>query len=130
MKIGRDTGHTLALAALIVVLFGWLKADIDRIQDDLTATNDRLAAVEAGLRAELARTNERLAALEAGQVALEAGQAALEAGQAALEAGLAELRAALAATNERLARLEGAVAVALGRSFPPPPDGAEAPATD
>ena len=111
MKIGRDTGHTLALAALIVALFGWLKADI-------AETNERLAAVEAGQ-----------AALEAGQAALEAGQAALEAGQAALEAGLADLRVALAATSERLARLEGAVAVALGRSFPPPPDDAEAPAT-
>ena len=112
MKIGRDTGHTLALAALIVALFGWLKADI-------AETNERLAALEAGQAAH----GERLAALEAGQVALEAGQAALE-------AGLAELRVVLAATNERLARLEGAVAVALGRSFPPPPDGAEAPATE
>ena len=112
MKIGRDTGHTLALAALIAALFGWLKADI-------VATNERLAALESGQ-----------AALGAGQAALEAGQAALEAGQAAVEAGLADLRAALAATNERLARLEGAVAVALGRSFPPLPDGAEAPATE
>ena len=60
MKIGRDTGHALALAALIVALFGWLKADIARIdagldalRAGLDATNERLAA-----------TNERLARLE------------------------------------------------------------------
>ena len=64
MKIGRDTAHTLALASLMLALglglaglivgaFGWLRADI-------AATNERLAAVEAGL----ARTTERLARLE------------------------------------------------------------------
>ena len=64
MKIGRDTAHTLALAGLMLALglglaglivgaFGWLRADI-------AATNERLAAVEAGL----ARTTERLARLE------------------------------------------------------------------
>ena len=68
MKIGRDTGHALALAALIVALFGWLKADIARI-----------------------------------------------------DAGLDALRAGSAATNERLARLEGVVSMALGRPFAPAP---------
>ena len=108
MKIGRDTAHMfglfLAIVAVLVALDSRQSARLDRIEATQAAHGERLAA-------------------------LEAGQAALEAGQAALEAGLAGLRVALAATNERLARLEGAVAVALGRLFPPPPDGAEAPAT-
>ena len=100
MKIGRDTAHMFGLFLAIVAV--------------LVALDSRQSA--------------RLDRIEATQAAHGERLAALEAGQAALEAGLAELRVALAATNERLARLEGAVAMALGRSFPPP-DGAEAPAT-
>ena len=74
--IGRDTGHALALAALVVALFIWSDSRLNGRMDEL------------------------------------------EAGQAALRAELAAVRAGLAATNERVARIEGVVAGALGRLFP------------
>ena len=53
-----------------------------------------------------------IARVEAGLDALRDRVAGVEAGQTALEAGLAR-------TNERVARLEGAVGAVLGRLFPP-----------
>ena len=55
--IGRDTGHTLALAALIVALFVWSDSR-------LNGRMDRLEAGIAELRAGLAATNERVARIE------------------------------------------------------------------
>ena len=60
MKIGRDTGHALALAALIVAMFGWLKADIARIDAGLDALRAGLAIADE----RLAAMNEQLARLE------------------------------------------------------------------
>ena len=70
-----------------------MQADIDDMQGAIAALARDLAAVEATQ----AEHGERLARVEAGIVSLAGG---------------------LAATNERMARIEGTVAGALGRPFP------------
>ena len=55
MRIGRDTGHTLALAALIVGLFVWSDSRMN-------GRMDRLEAGQDALRAALDATNGRLTA--------------------------------------------------------------------
>ena len=89
---------------------------------------ERLAAVEAtvdAVQATQAEHGERLARVEAAIAALARNLAAVEAVQAEqgerlarVEAGIASLAGGLAATNERMARIEGTVAGALGRPFP------------
>ena len=89
---------------------------------------ERLAAVEAAVdavQATQAEHGERLARVEAAIAALARDLAAVEAVQAEqgerlarVEAGIASLAGGLAATNERMARIEGTVAGALGRPFP------------
>ena len=86
-----------ALAALIVGLFAWLRADIRRSEERLRA---ELGASEERLRAELAglerRTNERFERIDARFERLEARMAAMEHGQAKLEGLLEGLREAIA----------------------------------
>ena len=89
---------------------------------------ERLAAVEAtvdAVQATQAEHGERLARVEAAIAALARDLAAVKAVQAEqgerlarVEAGIASLAGGLAATNERMARIEGTVAGALGRPFP------------
>ena len=89
---------------------------------------ERLAAVEAAVdavQATQAEHGERLARVEAAIAALARDLAAVEAVQveqgerlARVDAAIAELAGGLAATNERMARIEGTVAGALGRPFP------------
>ena len=86
---------------------------------------ERLAAVEATVDAVQAEHGERLARVEVAIAALARDLAAVEAVQAEqgerlarVEAAIAELASGLAATNERMARIEGTVAGALGRPFP------------
>ena len=86
---------------------------------------ERLAAVEATVDAIQAEHGERLARVEVALAALARDLAAVEAVQAEqgerlarVEAAIAALAGDLAATNERMARIEGTVAGALGRPFP------------
>ena len=86
---------------------------------------ERLAAVEATVDAIQTEHGERLARVEVAIAALARDLAAVEAVQAEqgerlarVEAAIAELASGLAATNERMARIEGTVAGALGRPFP------------
>ena len=86
---------------------------------------ERLAAVEATVDAIQAERGERLARVEVALAALARDLAAVEAVQAEqgerlarVEAAIAALARDLAATNERMARIEGTVAGALGRPFP------------
>ena len=89
---------------------------------------ERLAAVEAtvdAIQAGQADHGERLARVEVAMAAVEATvdamQADIDAMQAdidGLKADIAALAGDLAATNERMARIEGTVAGALGRPFP------------
>ena len=89
---------------------------------------ERLAAVEAtvdAIQAGQADHGERLARVEVAMAAVEATvdamQADIDAMQAdidGLKADIAALAGDLSATNERMARIEGTVAGALGRPFP------------
>ena len=87
-------------AAILIPLFLLLRDDIAQVKGEVAdmravqfEQGERLARIEATL----SEHGERLARLEAGQGAL---------------------RGDLAATNERMARIEGTVAGALGRPFP------------
>ena len=80
-------------AAILIPLFLLLRDDIADMRAVQFEQGERLARIEATL----SEHGERLARLEAGQGAL---------------------RGDLAATNERMARIEGTVAGALGRPFP------------
>ena len=87
-------------AAILTPMFLLLRDDIAQVRGEVVDVRavqfehgERLARIEATL----SEHGERLARLEAGQGAL---------------------RGDLAATNERMARIEGTVAGALGRPFP------------
>ena len=89
---------------------------------------ERLAAVEAtvkAVQATQAEHGERLARVEVAIAALARDLAAVEATVEAMQADIDDMQGAiaalsgdLAATNERMARIEGTVAGALGRPFP------------
>ena len=86
---------------------------------------ERLAAVEATVDAIQTEHGERLARVEVAIAALARDLAAVEATIEAMQADIDEIQADiaalsgdLAATNERMARIEGTVAGALGRPFP------------
>ncbi|MDE0101966.1 MAG: hypothetical protein OXN89_06265 [Bryobacterales bacterium] len=44
MRFLKDWGQLLVLAALLLTLFGWLRADIGRLDDRLVCIDARLAA--------------------------------------------------------------------------------------
>ena len=99
-KIGLFVSLFVPLAALNVGMFMWLCADIAEVRTAQSEHGERLARIEAVLEAVQAMLSEhgvRLTRLEDGQ---------------------GVLRGDLATTNERVARIEGAVAGALGRPFP------------
>ncbi len=112
-------GGFVALAALTVALFAWLRADIAAVDERLGAVEERLgadiAAVEEGLGADIAAVEERLGAdIER-----------LDARMEQLENGQIDLR-------ERMARLEGELSavltivdVATTRDAPPSGETAE-----
>ena len=89
---------------------------------------ERLAAVEAtvdAVQATQAEHGERMARVEIAIAALARDLAAVEAAVEAMQADINEMQGAVAAlagdltaTNERMARIEGTVAGALGRPFP------------
>ena len=110
-KINPFVGLFLAVATLNVGMFMWLRDDIARVETGLRADIAEVRAVQS-------EHGERLARIEA---VLEAVQAMLsEHGVrlTRLEDGQGVLRGDLATTNERVARIEGTVAGALGRPFP------------
>ena len=86
---------------------------------------ERLAAVETTVDTIQAEHGERLARVGAAIAALARDLAAVEATVEAMQADIDDMQGAiaalsgdLAATNERMARIEGTVAGALGRPFP------------
>ena len=75
MEIAPLVGLFLAMAALNVGLFGWLRADIAALRDrmaglekelraDMAALRDRMAGLEKELRGDMAALRERMARLE------------------------------------------------------------------
>ena len=106
-KIGLFVSLFVPLAALHIGMFMWLRDDIAEVRGEIVEVRD--AQSDHG---------ERLARIEA---VLEAVQAVLSehgARLTRLEDGQGVLRGDLATTNERVARIEGTVAGALGRPFP------------
>ena len=88
-----------------------VEATVDAIQTD---HGERLARVEVAIAA-VARD---MAAVEATVDAMQADIDAMQADIDGLKADIAALAGDLSATNERMARIEGTVAGALGRPFP------------
>ena len=82
MEIDPYIGLFLAIAALNIGLFGWLRSDLTRIETDLRAD---LTRIETDLRGDMAALRDRVTGPET------------------------ELRAGMAALRERMARLEGAL---------------------
>lgn len=89
MEIDPYIGLFLAIAALNIGLFGWLRADLTRIETglraDMAALRERVAGLETELRTDMTALRDRMAGLET------------------------ELRGDMAALRERMARLEGAL---------------------
>ncbi len=123
-------GGFVALAALTVALFAWLRADIAAVDERLGAVEERLgadiAAVEEGLGADIAAVEEGLGAdIAAVEERLGADIERLDARMEQLENGQIDLR-------ERMARLEGELSavltivdVATTRDAPPSGETAE-----
>ena len=103
-KINPLVSLFLAIATLNAGMFMWLRADIARVETGLHADI-------AEVRATQSEHGERLARIEAVVETLAAAQVEHSARLARVEAGLS-------VTNERMARIEGTVAGALGRPFP------------
>ena len=91
-----------------------VEAAVDAVQATQAEHGERLARVEVAIAA-LARD---LAAVKATIEAMQADIDEMQAAIAAMQAAIAALAGDLAATNERMARIEGTVAGALGRPFP------------
>ena len=124
-KINPFVGLFLAIVAVMVPLILWvdgrLNARLDRIEARQIEHGERLTALEAGqasLREDVDGLEADVAGLEANVAGLEAGLAALRAGQAELRDDVARIEAGQNATGERMARIEGTVAGALGQPFP------------
>ena len=129
-KINPFVAQFLAIVAVLVALFGWLRAEMGGLRAGQIELLERVVRLEAG-QGELL---ERVVRLEAGQgellervVRLEAGQEQLRAGQTELVERVARVEAGQASTGERMARIEGTVAGALGRPFPSADRPADAP---
>ncbi len=90
----------VALAALILGLFAWLRADMRRMEEGLRAD---MAGVEGRLNGRLDRVDERFDRMDARLDRMEARLAAVEHGQAKLEGLLEGLREAIAGRVPRTA---------------------------
>ena len=105
--VGLFVSLFVSIATLNVGMFMWLRADIAVVRGEVVE-----------VRAAQSDHGERLARIEA---VLETVQTTLSehgARLTRLEDGQGVLRGDLATTNERVARIEGTVADALGRPFP------------
>ena len=120
-NINPFVGLFVAIATLMTAFFvpvfvllidhGERLAAVEAMQTD---HGERLARVEVAIAA-VARD---MAAVEATVDAMQADIDAMQADIDGLKADIAALAGDLAATNERMARIEGTVAGALGRPFP------------
>ena len=101
-KLNPFVAQFLAIVAVLVALFGWLRTEMGELRAGQIELLERVVRLETGqgeLRAEVGELMERVARIEAGQ----------------------------ASAGERMARIEGTVAGALGRPFPGADRPAEAP---
>ena len=124
-NINPFVGLFVAIATLMTAFFVPVFVLLIDHGERLAAVEATVEAVQADIDDMRAEHGERLARVEAAIAALARDLAAVEAIQAEqgerlarVEAGIVSLAGDLAATNERMARIEGTVAGALGRSFP------------
>lgn len=108
-RINPHVGLFVAVAVLMVALFGWLRSDIAAMGARL---DERMARIEE----RVTRIEERIARLEERMVRVEQRIAQLESGQNALTERVARIEG----------RIEGVLAFARGSAFPEPgPDSRE-----
>ena len=138
-----DPAGFVGLGVLMTALVAWLRADMNgrmerletaqaerfgRIEAVHVEQGERLTRIEATLSEHGAILSRHGAALSAHGATLsgrsellariETAQNELRKHMEGMETGLLAVRGELAHTNERMARIEGAVAGALGRPFP------------
>ena len=105
--VGLFVSLFVSIATLNIGMFMWLRDDIAVVRADVAVVRADIAEV----RTAQSDHGERLARIEA--MLSEHGVRLTR-----LEDGQGVLRGDLATTNERVARIEGTVAGALGRPFP------------
>ena len=124
-RINPFVGLFVAMATLMTAFFVPVFILLIDHGERLAAVEATVDAVQADIDDMRAEHGERLARVEAAIAALARDLAAVEATVEAMQADIDDMQAAiaalsgdLAATNERMARIEGTVAGALGRPFP------------
>ena len=115
-RINPHVGLFVAVAVLMVALFGWLRSDITemgaRLEERMVLLEERMARLEE----RMTRIEERIVRLEERMVRVEERIAQLESGQNALTERVARIEG----------RIEGVLAFARGSAFPEPgPDSRE-----
>ena len=124
-QINPFVGLFVAMATLMTAFFVPVFVLLIDHGERLAAVEATVDAVQSDIDDMRAEHGERLARVEAAIAALARDLAAVEATVEAMQADIDDMQAAiaalsgdLAATNERMARIEGTVAGALGRPFP------------
>ena len=99
-------GTSIALAALVIALFGWLRADIGdlrrEVRADIGALRTGVQADMDGLRQSIARLDGRIVSLEDRMTGVESRMASVESRMARVEGLVEGLRPALAASGPAL----------------------------
>ena len=124
-QINPFVGLFVAMATLMTAFFVPVFVLLIDHGERLAAVEATVDAVQSDIDDMRAEHGERLARVEAAIAALARDLAAVEATVEAMQVDIDDMQAAiaalsgdLAATNERMARIEGTVAGALGRPFP------------
>lgn len=115
-RINPHVGLFVAVAVLMVALFGWLRSDVAamgaRLEERIVLLEERMTRLEG----RMTRLEERMTRLEERMVRIEERIVRLEAGQNALTERVARIEG----------RIEGVLAFARRGAFPEPgPDSRE-----
>ena len=96
-------GSSVALAALVIALFGWLRADIGdlrlEVRADIGSLRTEVQADMDGLHESIARLDGRIVSLEERMTGVENRMAGVESRMARVEGLVEGLRPALAASG-------------------------------
>ena len=117
-NINPFVGLFVAIATLMTAFFVPVFVILIDHSERLAAVEAKVDAIQADHGERLARVEVAIAAVARDLAAVEATVDAMQADIDGLKADIAALAGDLTATNERMARIEGTVAGALGRPFP------------